>query len=1069
MKLQKKTSLILVVLLILVIVVIGSFITVISLSSYSALEQEYVAQDIDQAVNKIDDESATLSSIVSDWAPWDDTYDFINGDRPDYLRNNLVPESATYKNLRLNLIVMTNSQGDMVYAGSFDSKNNTMVPVPESIKQQITLQSPLLNMTDPHGVTAGILMLEENPMIIASRPIVHTDFSGTPRGVVIMGRYLDPAEVAHLASLTHPSLQFVRLEGSAFSPPPSLLSDLKASSGNNSPVVRNSDRNTVAGYALIKDIFGNDALVLQITQPRDIFQQGVDTTFQFILILLAVCLCFGVAILLIIDRLVLSRLSTLNLQVKTISKGTDASKRVEISGDDEFFDLAGGINQMLETIYTTQQRLLVSETRFREFTDLIPQIIFELDSIGNLTYVNKFGMETFGLIYEDIGPQAGAETFILPEEREDMFNSLKGVANGEKSPGKIYSLIKKDGSQISAIIYTAPIIQNDMLLGFRGSAFDITERIALEDALSESQEYLQTLLWSVQVGIIVIDVETHIIIDANPAALLILKTTREELVNHLCHTSICPAEVGKCPITDLGNNVDNTERTLRTRDGRTLSIIKHVVPIMLKGRNCLLETFIDNSARKQIEEELRQSTDLITGILQASPVGVCQLDQYGNILFINDTFSKITGLTLEQINGKYWMDILHPEDRRPLLRTISTAIQGKRMMNAEIRYIHPDGSEYWLFWQAVPLIDHMNQLAGWVGTIADITERKNIEDALKESEEKYRALTENTPDLLFSADLNGNVTYISPQVNQYGYLEEDILGHPLFDLIHPEERQQIAEKFHIELNKNARFFSTFRFLDKWENIHWFEERSFLRLDTFGEPIGSYGVLRDVSERKRAEDAIELANKKLNLMNNITRHDILNTITGLLGCVDMANATDSADERTQLLLDIKSLTKIIQRQIAFTKEYQEVGVNLPVWQNVGDMLQRVLVNFEKSGLQFVIDLECIEIYADPLLEKVFYNLVDNAIRYGEQFTTIKFYLVNFDDGLSLICEDDGAGIPDDMKNYIFERGVGKNTGMGLFLSREILGITNIEFEENGILGKGARFEMFIPRGTFRFII
>ena len=239
------------------------------------------------------------------------------------------------------------------------------------------------------------------------------------------------------------------------------------------------------------------------------------------------------------------------------------------------------------------------------------------------------------------------------------------------------------------------------------------------------------------------------------------------------------------------------------------------------------------------------------------------------------------------------------------------------------------------------------------------------------------------------------------------------------------------------------------------------------MNTFGEPIGIYGVLRDVSQRKRAEDAVELANKKLNLMNNITRHDILNTITGLIGCVDMADASDSVEERKELLMDIKELTKTIQRQIAFTKEYQEVGVNLPIWQNVEGVLERVLVNFEKTDLHFVIDIENVEIFADPLLEKVFYNLVDNAIRYGERVTTIQFYLVHADSGLLLVCEDNGTGIPDNVKNFIFERGVGKNTGMGLFLSREILAITKIGVLENGIPGIGARFEMSIPRGIFRF--
>ncbi|HOT95164.1 MAG TPA: HAMP domain-containing sensor histidine kinase [Methanoregulaceae archaeon] len=228
------------------------------------------------------------------------------------------------------------------------------------------------------------------------------------------------------------------------------------------------------------------------------------------------------------------------------------------------------------------------------------------------------------------------------------------------------------------------------------------------------------------------------------------------------------------------------------------------------------------------------------------------------------------------------------------------------------------------------------------------------------------------------------------------------------------------------------------------------------------------MLRDISERKRAEEAIELANKKLNLMNNITRHDILNTITGLLGCVDMAEATGSAEERRALFQDIRKLTGQIQRQIAFTKEYQEVGVHLPRWQNVLQILERVTTAFDQAGPAIEIDLLDAEIYADPLVEKVFYNLVDNARRYGGTVTTIRFYLLVSDDGLSLVCEDDGVGIPPDQKQAIFERGVGRNTGMGLFLSREILGITGISIVENGIYGHGARFEIFTPRGTYRFV-
>jgi len=132
------------------------------------------------------------------------------------------------------------------------------------------------------------------------------------------------------------------------------------------------------------------------------------------------------------------------------------------------------------------------------------------------------------------------------------------------------------------------------------------------------------------------------------------------------------------------------------------------------------------------------------------------------------------------------------------------------------------------------------------------------------------------------------------------------------------------------------------------------------------------------------------------------------------------------------------------------------------------MQRDMVNFSQSEITFVLDLEDTEIYADPLLEKVFYNLIDNALRYGETITTIRFSYKISEKGMTLICEDDGVGIPDEAKDRIFERGVGKNTGMGLFLSREILMITGITIQEIGTYRKGARFELLIPNNSWRFV-
>ena len=111
---------------------------------------------------------------------------------------------------------------------------------------------------------------------------------------------------------------------------------------------------------------------------------------------------------------------------------------------------------------------------------------------------------------------------------------------------------------------------------------------------------------------------------------------------------------------------------------------------------------------------------------------------------------------------------------------------------------------------------------------------------------------------------------------------------------------------------------------------------------------------------------------------------------------------------------------------------------------------------------------LDIYADPMIEKVFYNLFDNAVRYGEGVSRIGITWSYANDDLLLIFEDDGIGIPDDEKELIFQRGYGKNTGLGLFLTREILSITGMTICETGEYRKGARFEIRVSNGNFRFL-
>lgn len=231
--------------------------------------------------------------------------------------------------------------------------------------------------------------------------------------------------------------------------------------------------------------------------------------------------------------------------------------------------------------------------------------------------------------------------------------------------------------------------------------------------------------------------------------------------------------------------------------------------------------------------------------------------------------------------------------------------------------------------------------------------------------------------------------------------------------------------------------------------------------------GAVVILRDITERKRHENALRESNRKLALLSSITRHDLLNQVMVLRGHLSFA----SEDTKDPLLLDrlakCDTAAGIIQQQVEFTRDYQDLGQQSPVWQNVGTIVEREAASFRSYPVTIRADTGGAEIYADPLFSRVVYNLIENALRHGGNVTAITFSVRRDNGSTFLRCEDDGQGVLPEEKDGLFRWGVGRNTGHGLFLSREILAITGIALLETGTHGSGARFDMRVPDGNIRY--
>lgn len=227
------------------------------------------------------------------------------------------------------------------------------------------------------------------------------------------------------------------------------------------------------------------------------------------------------------------------------------------------------------------------------------------------------------------------------------------------------------------------------------------------------------------------------------------------------------------------------------------------------------------------------------------------------------------------------------------------------------------------------------------------------------------------------------------------------------------------------------------------------------------------ALAEVDERTRKEAALALANKKIGLLSSITRHDILNQVMALKFYIETMREETNPQQVAALLAKEMVVANAIERQIHFARDYQEMGIHAPGWQRVASIVERSKEALPTGNISVVANVGSIEVYADPLLEKVFYNLIDNALQYGgPTMSTIRISTNENGDGLVLTIEDDGSGISEMDKPHLFTRGYGKHTGFGLFLSREILSITDITIQETGEPGGGARFEIRVPMGKFR---
>jgi len=223
-----------------------------------------------------------------------------------------------------------------------------------------------------------------------------------------------------------------------------------------------------------------------------------------------------------------------------------------------------------------------------------------------------------------------------------------------------------------------------------------------------------------------------------------------------------------------------------------------------------------------------------------------------------------------------------------------------------------------------------------------------------------------------------------------------------------------------------------------------------------------------NETMRAVEALAIANEKLDILDSLTRHDVLNQVSLAFIEAELMKRMSKEPRIQESADNITKINKTIMSLLQFSKEYRKIGIEEPRWMNLRKLISDTIDQLDFRNVAIDYYCEDWKVYADPMIEKAFFNILENSLRHGERLTKILIdcAVKREDDTLRITFSDNGVGVTEDKKKEIFKKGFGKNTGLGLFLTRQILSITGISILESGIPGKGARFEIIVPKDHFK---
>jgi PAS domain S-box-containing protein len=615
----------------------------------------------------------------------------------------------------------------------------------------------------------------------------------------------------------------------------------------------------------------------------------------------------------------------------------------------------------------------------------------------------------------------------------------------------------------------------------------VVGRRRAEQSFSKSEDKYRRLVETLHEGIWVIDKDSRTTF-VNPRMAEILGYETEEMKGRHLFSFMDErdVEIAERLLERRKQNIkEQHDFEFLRKDGTRVYATLETTPITDDNGNYngALASVMDITERKKAEQALEESEDKYRSLVELAPDGIVAVNAEGIVTSANRSFLTLVGYDSEEgIVGKPFTELvtMQREDIPRFQGMFMSLMKGESPSPVEFLYVRRDGTSRWAEVHPSLMIKDGNPV-GVQAIMRDVSERKKAKKTLQESEERFKAIFEGVNDGILLADTKAKrFFFANPRICEItGYSLKELLKLGIGDIHPKKDLPYVIDSFTKLAQGKLTLAKDIPVLGKDERVVYCDISA--RSVKIGSQEYLIGLFRDVTEErtritelknteerlKETNMRLEVTNEKLHVVGGLTRHDVRNKLSAVTGNAYLLRQKLAEDPKAlEQLKDMEAAVRLVEKIFEFAGNYEKLGVEKLAYMDVGKAVEGAVSLFsDLKGVKVGNECGGLTVLADSLLNQLFYNLVDNSLKYGEKIRQIKIhYKMPSADQLELVYEDDGVGIPDKMRSNLFKEGFtsGKGTGYGLFMIKRICEVYGWTIQETGKQGKGAQFTMLVPR-------